>query len=95
MVTLKREISPGLIDIGTKLLFISAGKETPCAWTGCPPNKIEPINTPFKKRDSTDLFIFPRITCLCSTGKVEQLAHTTLFYVQSINKANGKIPKES
>src|SRR4030095_15993382 len=58
MVTLSREVPPGKMDMGEKLLFISAGKERPCACTVCPATEIERINTPIIKRDSIDLFIF-------------------------------------
>jgi hypothetical protein len=57
MVTLSREVPPAAIEIGEKLLFISAGREI-CAYTVCPGTaKIETISTA-TRREMIDLRIF-------------------------------------
>lgn len=58
MVTLRREIPPAAIEIGEKLLFISAGKDMTCAAPTSPGFKsIETINIPTRK-GAIDFFIF-------------------------------------
>lgn len=58
MVTVRRAVPPGSMDSGVKLLFISAGKDKPCACTGCPVRSREKTNAPESRRDKIDLFIF-------------------------------------
>src|SRR5574341_466976 len=58
MVTLKREVPPGWMAMGEKLLFISAGKVKPCACMVCPGAERARINTPINRRAGIDLFMF-------------------------------------
>ena len=57
MVTLSREVPPAAIEIGSKLLLISAGREI-CAYTVCAGTaRMETISTT-TKREMIDLRIF-------------------------------------
>ena len=57
MVTARRAVPPGSMESGVKLLFISAGKDKLCAWTGCVVMSVEKINAPESRRDKMDLFM--------------------------------------
>ncbi len=58
IVTLRRDTPPAGMEIGEKLLFISARKNGPCAYADCPGiARMETISTIMRK-DTIGLRIF-------------------------------------